>query len=114
MFAAACLFAAEMEECIVGKSCDTSRPGIRGGEERSTPIKLQRRKHCAGQSWELGVWPSQVLHTTNMLPCTRSSDSTDHNGNNGLLLKQSWPQCPEEAVRSPEPDHTLNTAVLSV
>ena len=32
MFAAACLFAAEMEECIVGKSCDTSRPGIRGEE----------------------------------------------------------------------------------
>ena len=57
MFAAACLFAAEMEECIVGKSCDTSRPGIRGGEERSTPIKLQRRKHCAGPSWELGVGP---------------------------------------------------------
>ena len=62
MFAAACLFAAEMEECIVGKSCDTSRPGIRGGEERSTPIKLQRRKHCAGPSWELGVGTSQVLH----------------------------------------------------
>ena len=35
MFAAACLFAAEMEECIVGKSCDTSRPGIRGGVEHS-------------------------------------------------------------------------------
>ena len=33
MFAAACLFAAEMEECIVGKSCDTSRPGIRGGKQ---------------------------------------------------------------------------------
>ena len=62
MFAAACLFAAEMEECIVGKSCDTSRPGIRGGEERSTPIKLQRGKHCAGPSWELGVGPSQELH----------------------------------------------------
>ena len=58
MFAAACLFAAEMEECIVGKSCDTSRPGIRGGVEHSNKTAEKKTLRWA----ELGVGTSKVLH----------------------------------------------------